>query len=137
MGPVSHGSAVAWVDYATATLPVLRRLPDAQLPAKAIDAFDDLLGQWRTIVERNDGPFRWTSDETPERAEYVMRALFEAGLVIERAGSAGEAELRPHAADEFHHVLIDCVLSALASESQSHAQFAETMRTEWHRDEPT
>jgi len=134
---VSHGSAVAWVDYATAMLPVLRRLPDAQLPAKALDAFDDLLEQWRAIIERDDGPFRWTSDETPERAEYVMRALFEAGLVIERAGSAGEAELRPPEADEFHHVLIDCVLSALADESESNAQFAETMRTEWRRDEPT
>ena len=135
VGPVSHGSAVAWVDYASAMLPALRRVPDAQLPAKALDAFGDLLDQWRAIVDRDEGPFRWVSDETPERTEYVIRALFEAGLVIERAGAAGEAELRPHAADEFHHVLIECVLSALAGESPSNAQFAETMRAEWHLDE--
>jgi hypothetical protein len=136
VGPVSHASAVAWLDYATAALPALRRLPDAQLPAKALDRFGDLLDQWRAIVDRDPGPFHWSSNETPERAEYLMRALFEAGLVIERAGAAGEAALRPRGADEFHHVLIDCVLSALASESDANAQFAETMRDEWHLDAP-
>jgi hypothetical protein len=136
VGPVSHDSAVAWLDYATASLPALRRLPDVQLPAKALDAFADLLVQWRAVADRSPGPFRWVSDETPERAEYLMRALFEAGLVIERAGAAGEADLRPHEADEFHHVLIACVLSALAGESPSNAQFADTMRAEWHLDEP-
>jgi hypothetical protein len=135
VGPVSHVSAAAWLAYADATLPALRRLPDAQLPAKALDSFGDLLTEWHAILERDPGPFRWSSSETPERAEYLMRALFEAGLVIERAEAAGEAALRPHEADEFHHVLIDCVLSALAGESESNAQFAETMRTEWRLDD--
>jgi len=135
VGPVSHRSAVAWLDYATTALPALRRLPNAQLPAKALVTFGELLAQWRAIVEGDAGPFRWGSQETPERAEYLIRALFEAGLVIERAEAEGEAELRPPEADEFHFVLIDCVLSALDDESPSNAQFAETMRSEWHLDD--
>ena len=39
----------------------------------------------------------------------------DAGPVIERAGAAERARLRPHEADEFHWVLIDCALGALES----------------------
>jgi hypothetical protein len=131
VGPISHVSAVAWLDYATEALTDLRRLPDAQLPAKALDTFGDLVAAWRAIVDHDAGAFRWRDDVPPERAEFLMRALYEAGLVIERASAAGESRLRPHEADEFHRVLIDCVLSTLEGEAPSSAQFAEAMRAEW------
>lgn len=130
LGPVSAVSAQAWVDYATEMLALLRTLPPEQLPRSALDRFSSLLDEWRPIAARDD-PFRWSSEEPPERVRYLLNALYIAGTLIEREAGAGRAPLRPAAADEFHVVVVREVLAALDHESKADAQFAEQMRNVW------
>ena len=136
VGPISRASAVAWLDYADEALVDLRRAGGPSIPAGALDGFAALVREWRAVAARED-PFRWTVDLPPERVEYLIRALYEAGLVIERESEAHRARLRPREADEFHLVLVDRVLGALEQESPSNAQFVEAMRAVWRvaRDE--
>ena len=130
VGPVSHASAVAWLDYAREALAGLRRAQGSRVPTGALNTFGELLDQWG-VIAAEDRPFRWISEEPPERVEFLIRALYEGGLVIERESEAHRARLRPPEADEFHVVLVDCALSALEHEGPSYAQFAEGMRNEW------
>jgi hypothetical protein len=130
LGPVSPESAQAWISYATDTLGVLRALPDEQLPSRALDAFASLLNEWRPIAESGK-PFRWSSEEQPERVQYLLNALHVAGTMIEQEAASGRARLRPASADEFHVLLVREALSALKHESDADAQFVEQMRNVW------
>ena len=130
IGPVSSASAQAWIDYATDMLAMLRALPDEPLPPNALDGFASLLEEWRPIAARPE-PFRWSSDEPPERAQYLLKALYIAGTLIEREAASGRARLRPAAADEFHVVLVRESLEALEHQSSADAQFVEQMRNVW------
>ena len=68
----------------------------------------------------------------PEKVEFLIRALYEAGLVIERESEAKRARLRPAEADEFHVVLVECVLEPRSRPgSGSNAEFVESLRDEW------
>lgn len=130
VGPVSRDSAAAWLDYATEALAELRRSQDVQVSAHALDGFDALLQEWRKVAAK-PGPFRWRAERSAEQVEFLIRALYESGVVIEREHDARGARLRPPDADEFHVVLVDCVLSALEHESPSNAQFVAAMRDQW------
>ena len=68
---MSSDSARAWVGYATDTLVLLRAHPDVWLPPHALDGFASLLEEWRPIAVRAK-PFRWSSDEQPERVQYLI-----------------------------------------------------------------
>jgi hypothetical protein len=130
VGPVSSASARSWLAYATRMLALLRTLPESELPRHSLDAFAALLEEWRPIAAA-PGPFRWSSDEPPERAQYLLNALYLAGTLIEREAESGRATLRPTAADEFHVVLVREVLGALEQESESDAHFVQEMRNVW------
>lgn len=130
IGPVSRASALAWLDYAAAALGDLRAAPGSPIPAHALDGFADFLEEWRAAAAA-PGPFRWTGERTPEQVEFMIRALYQGGQVIEREHRARRAPLRPHAADEFHVVLVECVLRALEHEGPSNAQFVAALRDEW------
>jgi hypothetical protein len=130
VGPASSTSAQAWITYATDTLVLLRALPGPQLPSRALDDFAALLDEWRPIAEHAE-PFRWSTEETPERAEYLLNALYVAGTLIEREATAGRARLRPATADEFHVVLVREVLHVLERESAADAHFVQQMRNLW------
>ena len=130
VGPVLSASARAWITYATDMLALLRALPEHQLPKPALDAFASLLDEWRPNVERAE-PFRWSSEEQPERVQYLLNALYIAGTLIEREAASGRARLRPAGADEFHVVLVHEALDALEHESDADAQFVEQMRNVW------
>jgi hypothetical protein len=130
IGPVSSGSARAWIEYATEMLVLLRGLSNQELGSRALDGFESLLEEWRPIAEAAE-PFRWVSEEPPDRAQYLINALHLAGTVIERESAVGRAYLRPAAADEFHFVLVQEVLDALEHEGGSYAQFVGHMRNVW------
>jgi hypothetical protein len=130
IGPVSAASAKAWIAYATEMLAMLRALPEPKLPASALEGFVELLDEWRPLAE-GDEPFRWSNDEDPERAKYLLNALYRAGLIVEAEAEAGHAQLRPAAADEFHLLLVHEVLDALEKESEADAQFVEGLRSVW------
>ena len=130
LGPVSAASARAWLDYATEMLAMLRAQPRPQIPGTALDGFAALLDEWRPIAEGGD-KFRWSSDERPERAQYLVNALYVAGTIIEDEASAGRAALRPREADEFHLLLVHAVLDALERESAADAHFVQEMRNVW------
>ena len=130
VGPVSRASARAWIAYATETVTELRNRPDVDLVAGALDAFVALLDEWRSIAER-DEPFRWVSDEPPERVQYLLNALYWTGTIVEREASAGRARLRPPETDEFHVVLVHAALNALERESEADAHFVEELRGMW------
>ncbi|MGZ8765471.1 MAG: hypothetical protein ACXW2C_07260 [Acidimicrobiia bacterium] len=130
VGPVSHASAVAWLDYATEALADLRTAPASPVSPHALELFADLLAEWRAIAATDDR-WRWTAEMAPEKVEFLIRALYEAGLVIEHESAAKRARLRPPEADEFHVVLVECVLAALEAEGGSSAQFVESLRNEW------
>jgi hypothetical protein len=130
IGPVSSDSARAWIAYAEESLAVLRRLTEQALSPQALEGFASLLEEWRPIAD-GGGQFRWSSEENPERAKYLLNALYWAGTIVEREAEAGRARLRPQAADEFHILLIHEVLGALEHESDADAHFVEELRNVW------
>jgi len=130
VGPVSHESAVAWLDYAAEVLEHFRGLDEPPLPESVLDEFEELVGEWRDIA-RKPGPFHWEIEESAERAEFLINALFQAGEAVEKEEANGEMRLRPAEADEFHIRTIDGVLAALVSEGPPYSQFAEEMRDMW------
>ena len=130
VGPVSRASALAWLDYAMAALADLRRVGPTSVSATAIDGFDALITTWRLAAKR-PGPFHWETHEPAERVEYLMKALYMAGLEIERGVETHGMQLRPKEADEFHFVLVRQVLDTLALEGRSSAEFVESIRNEW------
>jgi hypothetical protein len=130
IGPASSQSARAWIAYATEMLAFMRTLPEQTLPAPSLDAFASLLEEWRPIAQRRE-PFRWATDETPDRAKYLVNALYLAGALIEREAAAGRTHLRPAVADEFHVIVVHEVLRALERESPADAQFVRQIRNVW------
>ncbi len=130
MGPVSRASALAWLDYADGMVDVLRRVDSPVLSAQALDGFADLVERWAETAE-HEGPFIWISDESAELAEYLIRALYEAGLEVEALHEKGEAELRPVEADEFHVAMVNQIITSLGQEGNGYAQFADMLRSEW------
>lgn len=133
IGPVSRASAHAWLDYATTALAELRAAHAGTVPASAMDRFEGLLVAWRDCAATTDPatPFHWETDEPPERVEFLMKALYTAGLEIERGAAAGTMTLRPAAADEFHIVMVQQVLATLERQDRSNAEFVESLRNEW------
>ncbi len=133
IGPVSRASARAWFDYATDALAELRAAHPGTVPASALDRFGSLLVEWRECADATDpaGPFHWDTDEPPERVEFLMKALYTAGLEIERGAAEGTMTLRPAAADEFHIVMVQQVLATLERQDRSNAEFVESLRNEW------
>ena len=130
LGPVSASSAQAWITYATDVLALLRTLPEQPLAPRVLDAFASLIDEWRPIAQ-GAAPFRWSSEEKPERAQYLLNALYVAGTIVEHEAASGRAQLRPATADEFHIVLVREVLDALAHESEADAHFVQEMRNVW------
>ena len=130
LGPVSSASAQAWIAYATDMLVVLRTLPEPPLAPRVLDAFASLIDEWRPIAQ-GANPFRWSTEERPERAQYLINALYVAGTVVEHEAAFGRAHLRPAMADEFHIVLVREVLDALEHESEADAHFVQEMRNVW------
>ena len=130
IGPVARASAEAWLDYATDALADLRRVAPKSVSSSALDAFEELLVAWRLAAQR-PGPFHWETHETPERVEYLMKALYTSGLEIEEGIELHGMKLRPAAADEFHIVLVRQVLDTLAQQGRSNAEFVESLRNEW------
>jgi hypothetical protein len=130
IGPVSRASARAWLDYATIAVGELRASETPRVPDRAIDRFAELLDEWRTVAARK-GPFHWSTDEPPEKVEFLMKALYSAGLEIERGASEGRMTLRPPAADEFHIVMVQQVLDTLAHQGRSNAEFVQGLRNDW------
>ena len=139
IGPVSRASASAWLDYGTDVIATLRGATDSAIPAPAIETFTELIDGWRIAADtaaRADGPFQWSGEQSAERVEFLMKALYETGLVVESENETGGLPLRPPEADEFHFVLIDQVLLALAQESRSHAEFVAALRNVWRAARP-
>ena len=130
IGPVSRESAVAWLDYATVAVGELRGSETPRVPDRAIDKFEELVTQWRQAAQP-DGPFHWSADLPPEKIEFLMNALYSAGLEIERGAAEGRMTLRPAAADEFHIVMVHQVLDTLALQGGSNAEFVESLRNDW------
>ena len=130
IGPVSRASARAWLDYATIAVGELRSSETPRVPDRAIDRFADLIGQWRRAANR-EGPFHWSADLPPEKVEFLMNALYSAGLEIERGAAEGRMTLRPSAADEFHIVMVQQVLDTLSHQGRSNAEFVESLRNDW------
>lgn len=130
IGPVPTASAAAWLDYATGAVAVLRTHRPATLSTEALDAFDELLTEWRSTLAPGQ-LFHWVVEESPERVEFLMKSLYEAGLAIEALHESGQAALRPAAADEFHVCLVNQVLASLEHEGPAHGQFVESLREEW------
>ena len=130
VGPVSRASALAWLDYAEGMVDVLRQVDSPVLSDEALDGFADLLDRW-VETAKHEGPFIWISDESPELAEYLIRALYEAGLEVEALHEQGKADLRPTEADEFHVAMVNQIITSLGQEGEGYAQFADMLRSEW------
>jgi hypothetical protein len=130
IGPVSRASARAWLDYATVAIGELRASETPRVPDRALDRFAELITSWRRAANRK-GPFHWSTDESPEKVEFLMQALYSAGLEIERGAAEGRMTLRPAEADEFPIVMVQQVLDTLAHQGRSNAEFVESLRNDW------
>lgn len=130
IGPVSRASARAWLDYGTDSIADLRRVAPKSVASGVIDQFENLITEW-SVVARRPGPFHWETDEPPEQVEFLMKALFTAGLEIEQGIEQHGMKLRPPEADEFHVMLVRQVLDTLELQGRSNAEFVESLRNEW------
>lgn len=134
IGPLTASSAKVWLDYASSAIAHMRALEEPVVSSAVLDSFEALVGEWQQNLDGDE--FHWSSDEDPERVEYLVNALFHAGDVMEAAAVAGDdSALRPPEADEFHLRLVDGVLTALESQGPPHDHFAEEIRLRWGLDE--
>jgi hypothetical protein len=131
LGPIAKDQAVAWLEYADDALADLRALREPTIHASALDAFGDMLLEWNGALLDDRDDWVWVGEDTAEHVEFLMAALYQAGLAMERASRLGKATLRPPEADEFHMMLVGEVLTVLRAEGPSHDQFVESLRVEW------
>ncbi|HOT78987.1 MAG TPA: hypothetical protein PKY13_03320 [Microthrixaceae bacterium] len=129
IGPVGVDTAVAWIAYGRRCVD---HLAAANRPSRAnvLDRFHSLLDEFADAASAGN-PFHWVTDVSPEEVEFVMKGLFEIGLVVEAEHEAGRLPLRPPAADEFHHMVVKQVLAEIEAEGPAFAQFVEGLRGEW------
>lgn len=130
VGPVTQHSADAWLTYAESILEVLRSMHCSKAPGEVLDAFAELIDGWR-VMEPADEGFHWVAELPADEVEYLINALYEAGLAVEEAHESGLAALRPAEADEFHFALVNQVLAALEAEGGPEIQLAEILRQHW------
>ena len=129
IGPVGGDTAVAWIAYGRRVVDHLR--PDAPPTRRSVlDRFAGLLDEFGSIAAPGT-PFLWETEISPEEVEFVMKGLFEIGLVVEAEHDAGRLALRPAAADEFHHLVVRQVLAEIETEGPAFAQFVDGLRADW------
>jgi hypothetical protein len=131
LGPIAKDQAVIWLEYADDALADLRGMREPTIHPSALDAFADMLREWNGAVLDDRAEWVWIGEDTAEHVEFLMAALYQAGLAMERASRLGKATLRPPEADEFHMMLVGEVLTVLKAEGPSHGQFVESLRAEW------
>ena len=139
IGPVSRASAQAWLDYCSGVVTEFVSATPPTIPLPALETFTELIEGWRlavTAAARQQRPFHWIGEAPADRVEFLMKALYETGVAVERDNESGGMGLRPAAADEFHFVLLDQVLTALEHESRSNAEFVATLRNDWRAARP-
>lgn len=132
VGPVSAQSAVAWLVYARRVVDELELLAPGECfttpEVKAI--FDGYLDEWDEVAARG-GDFCWETDIVPERVEHHVHAFHQvATMLARRAEETGQPQSPPDS-DEFYTALLAGVLSALRSESQASAEFAQYLAQFW------
>lgn len=129
IGPVGGDTAVAWLAYGRR---VLAHLANSDRPVRAgvLDRFAGLIDEFAAVAVVGE-PFHWTTDVSPEEVEFLMKGLFEIGLLVESEHEAGRFPLRPAEADEFHHQVVQQVLAEVEIEGPAFAQFVEGLRGEW------
>ena len=130
IGPVSGASAMAWIAYGRTVLEHLARQPGSGLSENALDGFAQLLDEWDVIAFATQ-PFHWTSEQSAEQVEFLMKALYEIGLVVEGENAAGRMRLRPPEADEFHVLVVQQILCEIELEGPAYAHFVDGLRGEW------
>ena len=130
IGPVSGASATAWVVYGREVIEHVATTDGLTISENALHRFGQLLDEWQ-IAASPDIEFRWSAERSPEEVEFLMKALFEVGLLVEEEFEIGRMQLRPPAADEFHVVVVRQVLAHLESEGPSFAHFVDGLRGEW------
>ncbi len=135
IGPVSTRSAKAWFDYAEHVIARLREIGADRAPPEALDNFQGLVREWREHTRQLDdaqSDFTWSTERSDDEVGYLINALYEAGLAVEAAHEAGELELRPAEADEFHYAVVNQVLAALEAEGGSQSHLVEILREHWN-----
>ncbi len=146
---MSRDSAQAWLDYAETVIADLRQIGADRAPPEVLDTFAELVATWRSELDgepaggptdgRSDGlstgrserPFHWVSDRSDDEVGYLINALYETGLAVERAHETGSIELRPPGADEFHYAVVNQVLAALEAEGGPQSHLVEILREHW------
>ena len=131
IGPVSGRSAAVWLDYGRKVVEHVSSMAAPAVSDGSLGRFSALLDQWDPQVEQGDGDFRWAADMSPEEVEFIMKGLYEVGLVVEAESAAGRLGLRPPEADEFHYVVVRQVLAQIESLGPANAQFVEGLRADW------
>ena len=130
IGPASERSAVAWIGYGREVLEYAASMSEPAVGQGTLDRFSALLDQW----ERSLGgalDFHWSAEMSPEEVEFLMKALYEVGLVVESEHADGRLHLRPTEADEFHYVVVRQVLAQIEAQGPANAQFVEGLKADW------
>ncbi|MEZ5269380.1 MAG: hypothetical protein R2789_12760 [Microthrixaceae bacterium] len=74
----------AWLGYAESVVESLRGAPAGRAPEEVLDAFVELIGIWRSVEPEGDR-FHWVERTSAGRGQYMINALYEAGLAVEQA----------------------------------------------------
>jgi hypothetical protein len=130
IGPVGGESAVAWIGYGRKVIEQLSGADADPMSANVLRRFSELLDEFERIAAP-DRSFHWVSEKDPAEVEFVMKGLYEIGLAVERQHEAGRMQLRPAAADEFHVMVVQQILSEIELEGPTSAQFVEGLRADW------
>jgi hypothetical protein len=128
---VSRSSAEAWIAYGREVIAQLDRAAVPTVSSAALARFSMLLAEWEGVLVR-EGDFHWETEQGADEVEFLMKALFEVGLAVEREHEAGRMRLRPEEADQFHVTMVRQILAEVEQEGPAFAHFVQNLRNEWN-----
>jgi hypothetical protein len=132
IGPVSCGSARAWVAFAREVLgnDDGAAAKATGLPNEVVDRFCAYLDAWDAEADQGD-PFIWSGEVDPEQLEYLAHSFLRIVDHLVEAAGRPESTGMPEEGDEFYQALVSSIIDNLSRQGRSESEFSEQLRERW------
>jgi hypothetical protein len=132
IGPVSCGSARAWVGFARGVLAEDdgRAASATGLPDDVVARFVAYLDAWDAEADRGD-PFIWNGEVDPEQLEYLAHGFLRIVDHLVEAAGRPDGTGMPEEGDEFYQALVSSIIENLSRQGRAESEFSEQLRERW------
>jgi hypothetical protein len=131
IGPVSCGSARAWVAFAREVLGHEGAAAEATgMPDDVVARFLAYLDAWDDEAGHGD-PFIWTGEVDPEQLEYLAHSFLRIVDHLVEAAGRPENTGMPEEGDEFYQALVSSIIDNLSRQGRAESEFSEQLRDRW------